>query len=173
MFTANRLSGLLLCMVIMHVSESSFATCNGTIPCTCTIAASTMNFGSYTFTTATPTNGSGSVTVTCTSGPLLPLSASYTLSASLTTAGNSQRSMTGPLSSQLLYNLYTNGGRTIIWGDGTVGTVTIPDSCSQNCPGVCGARSCNRTTNVFGAIPAGQAVRAGSYSSVLTITVTY
>lgn len=173
MFFVTNTIKVFLVMFLLLSSHGAFSTCTGAGTCTCTIASTAMNFGSYSFTTSSPTNSTSTVTVTCNSGPQQALSASYVISASLTTAGNPQRSMTGPLSSQLLYNLYTTSARTTIWADGTVGTATISGSCSQPCLLVCGSRTCNQTFTIYGGIPVGQTVRSGSYGATLTITVTF
>lgn len=63
----------------------------------------------------------------------------------------------------LSYNLYLDSTRTIIWGDGTGGTQAF----IQPSPPL----NTNIDVNVFGRIPAGQDVSAGSYSSVVTATI--
>lgn len=164
---------VLIVLLTMMSARGVNALCSGTSPCTCSISASAMNFGSYIFTTGTPTNSTATVTVTCNSGALSALTANYTISASLSVAGNAQRRMIGPSSSQLLYNLYTTNARTTIWADGTVGTATLSGGCSQGCLILCGARTCNESFTIYGGIPAGQTVQAGSYNETVTVTVTY
>lgn len=63
----------------------------------------------------------------------------------------------------LSYNLYLDSTRTTIWGDGTGGTQTF----TQPNPPL----NTNIDVTVFGRIPAGQDVNAGSYSSVVTATI--
>jgi spore coat protein U-like protein len=63
----------------------------------------------------------------------------------------------------LSYNLYLDSTRTTIWGDGTGGSQTYTRS---NPP-----TNQNIKVSVFGRIPAGQDVSAGSYSATVTATI--
>jgi spore coat protein U-like protein len=174
MFTV-KVNNILFASVTFLISAISYGTCTGTAPCTCSIAVSNMPFGNYQFTNVTPTDSQTTVTVTCTSGSLQSLSANYTISGNFGGNPSTARFMTGPLGSQLSYNLYTNMTRTTIWGDGTSGTAIINGSCSQDCPVIilCGPRSCNSSHTVYGRIPAAQTVAAGSYSQIIQVTVTF
>jgi spore coat protein U-like protein len=62
----------------------------------------------------------------------------------------------------LQYNLFTNAGRTLVWGDGTGGTSvrTVGASRGQALP-------------VFGRIPPLQDVASGSYSDTLVATFNF
>lgn len=63
------------------------------------------------------------------------------------------------------FNIYTNATYSIIWGDGTRGSVIgggIP------------AGDSTQILTVYGRIPAGQyMLRTGTFSGVLTVTLTY
>lgn len=171
-----QLKSITACALIFSllVVEKSLALCVGTIPCSCTVSSSVMNFGDYSFVTPTPTNSSATVTVTCTSGGLLALSANFILVGSLSLVGNTQRQMTGPSTPKLLYNLYTSNILNLIWGDGLLSTATIAGNCAQACPGLlCGPRSCSQDLTVYGSIPAGQTVPAGTYNESVTVTVIF
>ncbi len=67
-------------------------------------------------------------------------------------------------SDALNYNLYLDAARTSIWGDGTGGTalftVAIPSGKAVN-------------VTIFGRIPAGQDVAAGSYSDSIVVTIQF
>lgn len=63
----------------------------------------------------------------------------------------------------LNYNLYRDSTRSTIWGDGTGGSQTYTRS---NPP-----LNQNINVNVFGRIPAGQDVSAGSYGATVTATI--
>ena len=62
----------------------------------------------------------------------------------------------------LRYDLFQDAGRTIHWGDRS-GTDTR-DVLTTGAP---------QTVNVYGQIPAGQRVRDGTYSDMITVTVTF
>ncbi|MCA9507888.1 MAG: spore coat protein U domain-containing protein [Myxococcales bacterium] len=166
---------IFISIIILLSSKVVFSTCNGTAPCTCTIATTNMPFGNYQFSTASPTDSQATVTVSCSSGGLSDLSASYTISGGFDGNPPTQRYMSGPSSSQLLYNLYTDINHTNIFGDGLNGTSTVSGSCSQTCPIiiVCGPRSCSSDHIIYGRIPASQTVTAGSYSQTIQVTVTF
>lgn len=69
---------------------------------------------------------------------------------------------------QLSYQLYSNSGRTTIWGDGSAGTSTVTDGylISVLVPVV-------RNYSVYGRITAKQNVTAGSYLDAVTVLMTY
>jgi len=61
----------------------------------------------------------------------------------------------------LTYNLYTDSLRSIIWGDGTSGTMLV------------GTTGTSATYAVYGRIPAAQDLPAGSYNDSITVTLTF
>jgi spore coat protein U-like protein len=63
------------------------------------------------------------------------------------------------------YNLYTTSAHTAIWGDGTSSTSTVAGT------GV-GVLTASPNT-VYGNIPISQDLPAGTYSSIITVTVNY
>jgi spore coat protein U-like protein len=66
--------------------------------------------------------------------------------------------------SNLTYQLYSDAARTMIWGDGTAGTVTVSAHVASNG---------TQNNTVYGRIPALQGVRPGAYTDTITVTVTY
>jgi spore coat protein U-like protein len=68
----------------------------------------------------------------------------------------------------LSYNLYLNTAHTQIWGDGTRGTSTISTTLT-----VTRRRPAQARQTVYGMIPSGQDVAAGSYSDTIVVTVSY
>ncbi len=88
------------------------------------------------------------------------------LNAGLHAGGSfSNRSMSNGVS-LLGYQIYIDAARTIVWGDGSGGTVAVSGSCT---PGLC-----NNSYTTYGRIPGSQTTTApGSYSDVITVTVTY
>ncbi len=62
----------------------------------------------------------------------------------------------------LQYNLYTTSGHTNVWGDGTGSTRTVG-----------GNGTSSSTQTIYGNIPAGQDVSAGTYSDSITLTISF
>lgn len=163
MFSEKILIGLL---GLFMVQVSSAATITGNLPVTASVinncvfgAITSVAFGNYDPTSATPNNNTGSITVTCTSGDVynIGLNAGTFAGATVTT-----RRMTGPSAGGLSYFLYRDAGRTLNWGV-TIGTDTLSQTGNGSA----------QTATVFGQIPALQAVTAGSYSDTVGITVTF
>jgi spore coat protein U-like protein len=131
----------------------------------CTISTSAVAFGAYdplSANASAPLNGTGSVSVTCTNG------ASTTVT--LGQGGNADTGSTtaAPLrrlkdsgTNYLSYALYSDTGRTTVWGD-TAGT------------GVAHTGDGTLTAlTVYGQIPGGQNAAAASYSDTVVATITF
>jgi spore coat protein U-like protein len=125
----------------------------------CTVVAVPLAFGTYDQTSASPNDASTSVTVLCTIGTpyTVGLDAGGGTGATVAT-----RKLTGSVSGTLNYTLYSNSGRTTVWGN-TVGTNTVAGTYSVGQPAY----------TVYGRIAAGQAQPAGIYSDTVTVTITY
>jgi spore coat protein U-like protein len=161
--TRNFLIGL----VSIFIPQVTFsATITGSLPVTASVlndcvlgTITSVAFGNYDPTSATPNNNTGSIVVTCTAGDVynIGLDAGTFAGATVTT-----RRMTGPSAGGLSYFLYRDTGRTLNWGV-TIGTDTLQQT-GTDLP---------QTATVYGQIPASQAVSAGSYSDTVGITVTF
>lgn len=139
--------------LLFAIESSSYADC--------TVTATDLNFGSYDVFSASPTNGAGNVNVHCTF--LVSLGLHYTVK--LSTGGSGTYL---PRKMQTLnYNLYTDSGRTTVWGDGNEGTVY------NEFTSLVGLLLHDRNYAVYGQIPAQQNVAAGSYSDTITATLNY
>ncbi|HEY7651451.1 MAG TPA: spore coat U domain-containing protein [Methylomirabilota bacterium] len=125
----------------------------------CTISTTAVNFGSYNVFSASPDNATGQVTYRCTA-PRPPLVTIQLDKGGAPTFNPRQMRMGSEV---LSYNLYLDSTRTTIWGDGTGGSQTYTRS---NPP-----TNQNIKVSVFGRIPAGQDVSAGSYSATVTATI--
>jgi spore coat protein U-like protein len=153
-------------------SNSLAATQTSTLNVTATItnvcAISTTNgvaFGAYDPVTAnatTPLTATGTLSVTCTSGatePVITLGVGNNANVAGSAAAP-QRQMISA-GSLLPYFLYQDAGFSVVWGntagsgEGYTGTGTAS------------------TLTVYGSIPAGQNVPAGSYADSVVATVTY
>jgi len=98
---------------------------------------------------------------------LLPLfTSNYTLTISAGNGGSPlTRQMTGSHGGpNMNYNLYTTSGRTVVWGNGTLGT-SVASS-------ITGCNTRNHT--IYGKIPLGQkTLKPGSFGDALVVTVTF
>jgi spore coat protein U-like protein len=124
----------------------------------CTISASGVDFGAYDPRSTTADDGVGQVNLNCPTGTK---TATVTISTGNSGSYTVPRRMTSG-TNNLNYNLFTNSNRTTIWGNGSSGTGTM----SVSSRGVF-------TLPIYGRIPAGQNVRAGTYSDTVTVTVTF
>jgi spore coat protein U-like protein len=125
---------------------------------TCTVSATPVAFGVYPPFSGTATTSTGTVTVHCVGA------ASIVIALSTGGGGSyANREMTIG-ASNLAYQLYSDSALTMIWGNGTAGTVTV--SARQT-----GTSTDNYT--VYGRIPVLQGVRPGAYTDTITVTVTY
>jgi spore coat protein U-like protein len=127
-----------------------------TVVLSCRIAASDLNFGSYTGKTINATSG---ILVDCPSGAKFDIGLS---TGTARGANVSSRSMTGPGGASLGYGLYRNARRTLNWGN-TPGVDTEPGTGNAN------GRA--ELFTVWGQIPAGQSANPGVYQDTVTATV--
>ncbi len=133
---------------------------NATVSANCTVTTSALAFGSIDPLSASAVDGTGGVTVTCTNGTAWSASADAGTGSGATLA---TRRMTSA-GNTLDYSLYTDAGRTTVWGDGSGSTVTVGNN---------GTGSAQPFT-VYGRIPGGQSgVPAGSYDDIVAVTITY
>ncbi len=137
-----------------------------TIAADCTISTTAVAFGTYdpiVTNLSSPLDASGTVTTTCTSGA----NPQVTLGQGGNAGGGSTdavpvRQMSAGGGNLLGYALYQQAGRTSAWGN-TV--ATAPSSV----PGTGAAQ----VFTVYGRIPGGQNVPAGSYADTVVATVTF
>ncbi len=125
----------------------------------CTFSnAVSVSFPVYDVFSTTDDDGTGAFTIGCTS------STSAMISLSAGGGGSfSPRSMAGAGVSLLNYNLYSDGGRTTVWGDGTGGSGPVFRSMSVGVP---------LTFTVYARIFRNQrGVAAGLYSDSIMVTV--
>lgn len=140
----------------------------------CTASTSGLAFGPYrplTFSgklDSTDVTSDASVVVSC-SGIVGGGSYTVALGPSVNGTGDrtSVRYMAGSAGGDdMAFNVYLDPGHTIIWGDGIIAGSPLSASVP---PG-----DSTRTHTVYGRIPGGQnKLRPGSYSTWLTMTVTF
>jgi spore coat protein U-like protein len=127
----------------------------------CTISTAPVSFGSYDVLSATPRDSTGSVTFRCS----LPVAVTIDLGPGQNASTFFPRYMTKGSPPLLGYNLFTDAARSTIWGDGSAGTSRY----SNNSP----PALTNVTLTVYGRIPAGNDVTAGSYADTVVATITF
>lgn len=143
----------------------------GTAWAGCTISSSGLAFGGYqplTFAgklTSADKTSDATISLSCTG---IVTGGSYNIALGPSTVGNSMnpRYLANPQgAANLAFNVYREGAHSTVWGDGTGGGViggTIPLGDST------------QSHTVYGKMPAGQnALRVGTYSGTLVMTVTY
>ena len=136
---------------------------------TCTVSAVGPAFKTYDPLSPSPNQVNGSVTADCkltgNTTTTVNLTSSYSKGNSGTYSSRSMKSGNNVLS----YNLYYDDAYTQIRGDGTGGSITGGATFTLT-------RTSNeqsQTSVIYGRIPAGQDVAAGSYSDTIVVTITY
>jgi spore coat protein U-like protein len=139
-----------------HATSAPF-TVTATNATICSVAASTLNFGSAGVLRAA-IDATGSVTVTCTNA--LPYT--IALDGGLSGATNpTQRVMSQGLQN-VTYGLYRDSPRAQPWGD-SVGTNTVAGT----------GTGLAQTLTVYGRVPAQTTPSPGTYSDTVVVTISY
>jgi spore coat protein U-like protein len=122
----------------------------------CAISATNLSFGDYT---QARLDGQSAITLACTHTTpwTVGLSQGTAPGATVTT-----RKMTGPGGASLPYALFQDAARTVNWGN-TVGIDTVRGTGTGD----------EQTLNVYGRVPASQAVGSGSYQDMIVVTLTF
>ena len=126
----------------------------------CTISATSVNFGTYNVFNGSDVDSTGTVTYRC-NGSAHNITVGLTQGASATF--NPRKMQKG--AEELNYNLFVDASRTSIWGDGTSGTSQYQIGNPPN--------NTNVNLTVYGRVPAGQDVSAGSFSDTVTAVVNF
>lgn len=150
--SATRLLTMLLATAALLIAVSA-------AEAACTITTTAVSFGSYNVFAGSADDATGQITYRCTfpRPPVVTIHLDKGGSASFSPRQMRRGSET------LSYNLYLDSTRSTIWGDGTGGTQTY----SRANPPIFQ----NVNVSVFGRIPAGQDVSAGTYSATVTATI--
>lgn len=151
---------LAACAPAWSATDSTTFTVSASVSPACDVQATAHSFGAYSPAAGSPLDTSSTISVYCTQGT------SYSLALNVGSGGGTfaAREMVSG-SDTLVYNLFTTNARTTIWGDGTSSTGTLNGSGS----GLLTAAD----HTVYGRIDIGQDVPPGSYSSTVTVTVTF
>lgn len=120
-------------------------------------SVSAVNFGAYNVFSAVSGNGVGSLGIRCQGG-----GGSFAVTLSTGWSNSYALRIMRSGTNQLNYNLYTDGARTVVWGNGS-GNSSIQAVTGNS----------TTTLTVYGQIPAGQDAAVGNYTDGIIATVTF
>jgi spore coat protein U-like protein len=148
---------------VLGSGQPASASC---ISCACTVATTSLNFGSYVFTEAAPTIAAAPISFLCTSAS----SAAGSVTISLSSGGGTFTARTMRFGANTLrYNVFLDPTHALIFGDGSDGT-----SFYNSGTFTIGSTAYAGTATVYAAIPAGQgAIPPGTYSDAITETISF
>ena len=148
----TRFALALACAVLFSVRAADAAQC--------TISTTPLVFGTYNVFTTAPTDSTGTVIYNCNGG-------GRTILITMTRGGSPtflpRQMASGP--EKFSYNLFRDAARTTVWGDATAGTSAYFEADPPNKTDI--------VVTIFGRVPPGQDVRAGSYSDTVSIEVNF
>lgn len=128
----------------------------------CTISATAVSFPNYdpigTHASSPDDSTAGAVTVACTKGTATNIGLGLGSNASGTT-----RRMKDSGTNTINYELYSDSSRSTVWGNAS-GSWMTPGAAPDKNP---------RTFQVYGRIPSGQDVPAGTYNDTVVATVNF
>lgn len=154
------LAGVLLALAAQQATAASW---------TCTVSATGPAFGIYNPFSATPDEINGALNATCTllsgGAATVTIVDSFSAGSSGTYTNRTMRSGTNTLN----YNLYYDAAYSEIRGNGSGGSQT--GSATLN---LTSANPTQTATGViYGKVPAGQNVAAGTYTDTIVVTITF
>ncbi|CAN5735129.1 hypothetical protein BH09PSE5_BH09PSE5_00130 [soil metagenome] len=120
----------------------------------CTVTSTPILFGTYDPFAAAANHGTGTITVAC------EAPTPYQIAIGTGVAGSFDRRLLS-ITGALAYSLYSDAGRSSVWGDGSGATSRVSGS------------GLGAIHDIYGAIPARQNVRAGSYVDSLVVTIEF
>jgi spore coat protein U-like protein len=134
-----------------------------TILSSCNVTGTTLNFGSNIdpISASVPLDSSSTLSVTCsnTTPYSVALNAGTNAGGSTNFSSRSIKNGTHTLG----YQLYTDSGRSSVWGDGTSSTNTAPGTGSGSAQSI----------NIYGRLPSLSGAVPGAYTDTVTVTITY
>jgi spore coat protein U-like protein len=137
----------------------------------CSVSTTGVAFGTYDPLSAAPTDSTGNVTIVCSyvSGTTTRLVYSVSLSPGGSGRYSQRRMRAG--APVLNYNLFIDGARSTVWGDGDGGSGVATGSATVG-PGVGNGRREDART-IYGRIPAQQDVLSGDYADAIVVTLEF
>lgn len=130
----------------------------------CQVSVTDLPFGPYRYDSAEAIDTTGTISMECTDDGG-DLNVNYDIALSAGYSGNyAARVMAGD--GELQYNVFVDGARTRVWGDGNGASETVSGSLMLPAPAASHA--------VYARIPASQTgMGPGAYADQLTVFVTY
>lgn len=122
------------------------------------LAANNLDFGTHGVLSGN-TDASTTLSVQCTSGTSYDIGLDAGLGAGATVA---TRRMTGPGAATIDYSLYSDAGRSTVWGE-TISTDTVPGS----------GTGAQQDYTIYGRVPGQTTPGPGGYTDTITVTVTF
>lgn len=142
-----------------HAQTTDTFDVTATVIASCTLTAgNTLAFGNYDPNSGTNLDGQTTVNVSCTNGTTADLALDVGSNADVST--RRMADITNG-TSFLQYELYSDSGRTTVWGSGA-------NAVTYTGQGVLSAEN----LTVYGRVPSGQDVQVDSYSDTVTVTLT-
>ncbi len=168
-FRPSRLS-LSLCLLTAamcsaQISNAEIATgvmtVTATVAASCIVGTSTLAFGTTTSAAilAGNTDAQGAVDVNCTNGSAYIIALDIGAGSGATFASRTMTAGTNLLN----YTVFTDTGRTTVWGDGTSNSITVS--------GI--GTGLAQSLAAYGRIFADQNALAANYSDVIAVSVSY
>jgi spore coat protein U-like protein len=143
------------CSAIPVMQSHFHLAVNATVVNACTITAGNVDF-EETISLSKPLLAEGKILVTCTSG------SAYTLALSAGSSGNVLARLMKGAGGKVKYQLYRNSPRTIVWGDGTGGSVAQGTGNGNS-----------QKYSVYGLVPSQTAPNPGRYQDIITATIRF
>ena len=120
----------------------------------CTVSPQNLSFSLYDTFSNSASDTVATITVDC------DAETAFEIALGPGAGSYAARTMAGGADT-MVYNLYVDPQRTLVWGDGTGGSNTVA------------AVSAQGAFTVYARAPAGQNLRPGIYADVVSVTVTY
>ncbi len=130
-----------------------------------------VSFGEYVTADPAPNDVAGTLIVTCSYTDDASREVIYTVSLSAGSSGTTAARSLRSASDALLYNLYVDAGRALIWGDGTGGTGVVSGRIKVGRGR--GNNTRTSTHTIYGRIPPLQDVDGGLYADTIVATMTF
>ena len=127
----------------------------------CRVTTRPLPFGTYAPGVATPLDVTGSIDIRCAGQQGIFI---VTIGAGSSGTYAARSMLSGAFT--MLYNLYVNSARTLVWGDGTGGSVISGGVKTRN------GRQ-DFSLPVYGRVPPQQSVAAGFYQDDVLVTVIF
>ena len=124
----------------------------------CEVSTTSVTFKDYDVLNSSPSDAEGVVSIVCDATLAVSIQISKGTSPTFL-----PRTMVNK-SDTLQYNLFLDGARSVIWGDGTEKTMTMDTKVSVKIV---------RTLPVFGRIPSQQDVSSGTYDDTVVVTIIF